>query len=123
MDKFSFENNFNQVTRIIRIKCGDYVRYSVAVGDIADVEATFLDCGKSFSEDFTTERDAQNAAALVQKTLAVMDEVGGHSLDLAAVRDEILAAVADTEKNGTATTLEVIRAINKVFDYYIEHGA
>lgn len=123
MDKFSFENNFNQVTRIIRIKCGDYVRYSVAVGDIADVEATFLDCGKSFSEDFTTERDAQNAAALVQQTLAVMDEVGGHSLDLAAVRDEILAAVADTEKTGTATTLEVIRAINKVFDYYIEHGA
>lgn len=123
MDKFSFENNFNQVTRIIRIKCGDYVRYSVAVGDIADVEATFLDCGKSFSEDFTTERDAQNAAALVQQTLAVIDEVGDYQLDLAAVRDEILAAVADTEKSGTATTLEVIRAINKVFDYYIEHGA
>lgn len=98
MDKFSFENNFNQVTRIIRIKCGDYVRYSVAVGDIADVEATFLDCGKSFSEDFTTERDAQNAAALVQQTLAVIDEVGDYQLDLAAVRDEILAAVADTEK-------------------------
>ena len=123
MDKFSFENNFNQVTRIIRIKCGDYVRYSVAVGDIADVEATFLDCGKSFSEDFTTERDAQNAAALVQKTLAVIDEVADYHLDLAAVRDEILAAVADTEKTGTATTLEVIRAINKVFDYRIEHGA
>lgn len=123
MEKFSFENNFNQVTRVIRIRLGDYVRYSVAVGDIADVEATFLDCGKNFSEDFTTEHDAQNAAALVQKTLAVIDEVADYHLDLAAVRDEILAAVADTEKTGTATTLEVIRAINKVFDYYIEHGA
>ena len=123
MENFSFENNFNQVTRIIRIKLGNYARYSVAVGDIADVEATFLDCGKSFSEDFTTESDAQNAAALVQKTLAVMDEVGGYSLDLATVRDEILAAVVDTEKNDTANTLETIRAINKIFDYYISHGA
>lgn len=124
MEKFSFENNFNQVTGVIRAELGDLdVRYSVLVGDIENYESTFLDCGKSFSEDFTTYRDAQNAIALVQKTLAVMDEVGEYSLDLAAVRDEILAAVADTEKNGTANTLDIIRAINKIFDYYIAHGA
>lgn len=126
MEKFSYADEFNRVADVARIGNADDVRicYSVFVGDPnSEGEDNFL--GEEFfsADDFTTWSDAAKAKQLVVVALRQVDENLAMGLKLSDVRDEIIDAIAHTKNNGATTTLEVTRAINKIFDYYISHGA
>ena len=126
MEEFSYTDEFNRVAGVARISDDDDERisYSVFVGDPnSKGEDNFL--GEEFFsvDDFTTYRDAQNALALVRRTLELVDKNLAMGLKLSDVRDEIIDAIAHKKNKGATTTLEVTRAINEIFDYYISHGA
>lgn len=126
MEKFSYADEFNRVADVARLGDADDVRisYSVFVGDPnSEGEDNFL--GEEFfsADDFTTWQDAAKAKQLVVVALRQVDENLAMGLKLSDVRDEIIDAIAHTKNNGATTTLEVTRAINKIFDYYISHGA
>lgn len=110
MKNFSYAEDFDEVASVARMNDLDNssVSYMAFVGT-PNHDATFLEAGKFISEDFTTYRDAQNAIALVRRTLELVDEDIAQSLSLADVRDEVLANVE--------------RAANEIFEYYIERGA
>ena len=73
MQKLSEE--FARVADVVRFGNADEpaIGYAVLVGDPA-LEFTFLEKEKFLHEDFSTQRDAQNAFNLVRRTLALADE-------------------------------------------------
>ena len=126
MEEFSYTDEFNRVADVARIGDADDVRicYSVFVGDPnSEDEDNFL--GEEFFsvDDFTTWRDAAKAKMLVAVVLRQVDKNLAMGLKLSDVRDEIIDAIAHKKNKGATTTLEVTRAINEIFDYYISHGA
>lgn len=142
MEEYSYAENFRNVANVARIGNADDVRisYSVFVGDLdtknnkifiggeADDFATWSDknfLGGEFysADDFTTWSDAAKAKQLVDVTLRLVDKNLADVLKLADVRDEIIAAIADIKNNDAATAFEIVRVVNKIFDYYISHGA
>ena len=131
MKNFSYAIDFDSVVSVSRMDNRDdlSVQFLALVGD-PDLKFTFLDSGKAFSEMFTTYRDVINAVSLVQKTLELVDKNLSPGLKLSDLRDEVLAAVSkkfDIDGDPDDPDLlnlrpAVERAIEDVFNYYIETG-
>ena len=130
--KFSYADELNNFADIVRVGNDDdaEISYAVFIGD-PDLKYTFLDLGRFIHEEnFTTYRDAQNALALVRRTLELVDENLAMGLKLSDVRDEVLAAVAkkfDVDGDPNDPDFLNLRpavehAIKKIFDYYISNG-
>ena len=76
MKKFSYAEEFNRVSDVVRLGDADDVQinYGVFIGE-PDCENTFLDSGQFVCQDhFTTYSDAQQAKVLVQTVLGHVDE-------------------------------------------------
>lgn len=114
----SYAKEFADVSDVVRLGTVEKpIGYSVFVGD-PDLKYTFLDCGKFTCEDFSTRGDAQNALNLTKQILELVDENLSMGLKLADVRDEVIAAIANT-KLKHEDFLAATRAVNEFFDYYI----
>lgn len=114
----SYAKEFAAVADVVRLGTVEKpIGYSVFVGD-PDLKYTFLDCGKCTCTDFSTRGDAQNALELTKQILELVDENLSMGLKLADVRDEVIAAIANT-KIKHEDFLAATRAVNEIFDYYI----
>ena len=125
MEKFSYAEDFNNVSGIARIGDADDVRisYLVYVGD-PDSKGDKNFIGEEYfsADDFTTWSDAAKAKRLAARVLQQVDKNLEYGLKLSDVRNEVLDAIADTKNYDEATKLEVTRAVKRIFDYYISHG-
>ena len=125
MKKYSYAEDFNNVSGIARIGDADDVKisYSVLVGD-PDSKGDKNFIGEEYfsADDFTTWNDAAKAKRLASLVLQQVDKNLEYGLKLSDVRDEVLDAIVDTKSNGVATKLEITRAVKRIFDYYISHG-
>lgn len=120
----SYAKEFAAMADVARLGKADDVRisYAVYVGTPnSEGEDNFL--GEEFFsvDNFTTWSDAAKAKMLVVDTLQKVDENLSMGLKLADVRDEVIAAIANT-KIKHEDFLAATRAVNEIFDYYISHG-
>lgn len=124
MGNFSYEEEFRTTARVVTNTSGDFNSYSVIVGNRHNEEETFLCCGNVIrSDEFTFRQDAQRAYDLASAILAEVDTNLQQCLKLEDVRDEVVAAVSTAISQNSANPetdlVPVVRAINRIFDYYL----
>ena len=124
MENFSYEKEFKATALVVTSNSGEFNSYSVIVGNCHNEEETFLCCGNVIrSDEFTFKQDAQRAYELTSAILAEVDTNIAEGLKLEDLRDEVIAAVSTAMNQNSAvsepTLICVIRAINRIFDYYL----
>lgn len=103
----NYTKEFNRVADVVRYSDDAApIRYGVLVGR-PDYDFTFLDADKFISEDFSTQRDAQNAFNLARRTLEIIDE---------QITDESHAPIPANLRR------ELIKAADKAVERAIDAG-
>lgn len=124
MENFSYEKEFKATAHVVTNSSGDCHSYSIIVGNHHNAGETFLCCGDVIhSDEFTFKQDAQRAYELTSAILAEVDTNIAEGLKLEDVRDEVVAAVSTAINQNSANPetdlIPVVRAINRIFDYYL----
>lgn len=124
MEKFSYAKDFIELAKVNYTCDGDgkTKNFTVVIGNHDDEESTFLALGEVITHDFENCKDASRATELAAMVLSLVDKNLELGLKLSDVRKEVLNAIAKTDLRHE-DYLTAARAADKIFDYYISHGA